>query len=102
MKLPAFGCQLKQSYVSRSAIFRSSLVTPPITGDRQRAFQFRNVFPVFNGTGANVLALKALTRSHQAVICAEGAHIQVTSASAWWTDACCQRPKARQNRGRRS
>jgi threonine aldolase len=38
------------------------------------------VFVVFNGTGANVLSLQALTRSYQAVICATSAHI--------YTDEC--------------
>ena len=40
------------------------------------------VFPVFNGTGANVLALKTLVASHHAVICAEGAHIAVDECGA--------------------
>jgi threonine aldolase len=40
------------------------------------------VFPVFNGTGANVLCLKALAASHQAVICSELAHIQVDECGA--------------------
>jgi len=39
-------------------------------------------FPVFNGTAANVLAIDALTRPHEAVICAEGAHIQVDECGA--------------------
>jgi len=39
-------------------------------------------YPVFNGTAANVLAIDALTRPHEAVICAEGAHIQVDEAGA--------------------
>ncbi|HEV3027612.1 MAG TPA: low specificity L-threonine aldolase [Planctomycetota bacterium] len=39
-------------------------------------------FPVFNGTGANVLCLKALTRSHHAVICSEASHIQVDECGA--------------------
>jgi threonine aldolase len=38
------------------------------------------VFFVFNGTAANVLGLKAITRSYHAVICAESAHI--------YTDEC--------------
>jgi threonine aldolase len=38
------------------------------------------VFIAFNGTAANCLGLKALTESHHAVICAEGAHI--------YTDEC--------------
>ncbi len=33
------------------------------------------VFPVFNGTGANVLALQSATQRWQAVICAANAHI---------------------------
>ncbi|HVR82986.1 MAG TPA: beta-eliminating lyase-related protein, partial [Planctomycetota bacterium] len=39
-------------------------------------------FPVFNGTGANVLCLKALTQSHHAVICSEASHIQVDECGA--------------------
>lgn len=38
------------------------------------------VFIAFNGTAANCLGLKALTESHHAVICSEGAHI--------YTDEC--------------
>lgn len=37
-------------------------------------------FVVFNGTGANVLSLQALTKSYNAVICAASAHI--------YTDEC--------------
>ncbi len=39
-------------------------------------------FPVFNGTAANVLAIDALTRPHEAVICAAGAHIDVDECGA--------------------
>lgn len=39
-------------------------------------------FPVFNGTGANVVALTALTKSWEAVICAESAHINVDEGGA--------------------
>ena len=39
-------------------------------------------FPVFNGTGANVLAIDALTRPREAVICARGAHIDVDECGA--------------------
>lgn len=34
------------------------------------------VFPVFNGTGANCLGLQALTQPYDAVICSDAAHIQ--------------------------
>lgn len=41
------------------------------------------LFAVFNGTGANVLALKALTSgSHHAVVCARGAHVDVDECGA--------------------
>jgi len=40
------------------------------------------VFFAFNGTGANVLCLKALTQSHHAIICADSAHIYVDECGA--------------------
>jgi threonine aldolase len=40
------------------------------------------IFPVFNGTAANVLCLKALTKSHHAVICSDVSHIQVDECGA--------------------
>jgi len=36
----------------------------------------------FNGTGANVVGLQTLLRPHEAVICAEGAHIDVDECGA--------------------
>lgn len=40
------------------------------------------VFFVYGGTGANVLGLKAITKSHQAIICAETAHVNVDECGA--------------------
>ncbi len=40
------------------------------------------VFPVFNGTGANVTALQAVTERWGAVICADSAHINVDECGA--------------------
>lgn len=40
------------------------------------------VFFVFGGTGANVLGLEAVMRPHQAVICPDGAHINVDECAA--------------------
>jgi len=40
------------------------------------------VFPVFNGTGANVVALQSMTKRWDAVICAESAHINVDECGA--------------------
>lgn len=39
-------------------------------------------FPVFNGTAANILSLLSVTRSYEAIICAEKAHIQVDECGA--------------------
>ncbi len=39
-------------------------------------------FPVFNGTGANVVCLQAMTQSHHGIICAETAHINVDECGA--------------------
>ncbi|WP_327249644.1 threonine aldolase family protein [Streptomyces sp. NBC_01320] len=39
-------------------------------------------FPVFNGTGANVVSLQAMTDRWGAVICAESAHINVDEGGA--------------------
>lgn len=52
--------------------------------ERMRALFGRpvDVFPVFNGTGANVLGLAALLRPYDAVLCAEGAHIAVDECNA--------------------
>ncbi|HEV2837256.1 MAG TPA: low specificity L-threonine aldolase [Pyrinomonadaceae bacterium] len=40
------------------------------------------IYFVFGGTGANVLGLKAITNSYEAVICAETAHINVDECGA--------------------
>ncbi len=42
----------------------------------------REVFLVYNGTGANVLALKALSLSFNSIICSELAHINVDESTA--------------------
>lgn len=40
------------------------------------------VYFVFGGTGANVLGLKAITKSYQAIFCAETAHVNVDECGA--------------------
>ena len=40
------------------------------------------VYLVFNGTGANVLCIDSMCRSHEAVVCAETAHINVDECGA--------------------
>jgi threonine aldolase len=41
-----------------------------------------SAFPVFNGSGANVLAIRAACRPWEAVICAQNAHINVDECGA--------------------
>jgi threonine aldolase len=41
-----------------------------------------DAFLVWNGTGANVLALRAMTRPWQAIVCAEQAHINLDECGA--------------------
>jgi threonine aldolase len=40
------------------------------------------IFPVFNGTGANVIALQACARRWEAVICSDSAHVHVDEGGA--------------------
>ena len=41
-----------------------------------------SIFPVFNGTGANVVGLRSMLRPWQGVICAESAHLNVDECGA--------------------
>ena len=41
-----------------------------------------HVLPVFNGTGANVIALRAVARPYDAVVCAATAHLNVDECGA--------------------
>jgi threonine aldolase len=49
---------------------------------RQHFGEEARVWFVFNGTAANVLGLQAVTQPFHAVICADGAHIQVDECGA--------------------
>jgi threonine aldolase len=59
----------------------------PITGRLQDRFKAlfgpqAEAFPVFNGTGANVVGLQALTRRWGSVICTSSAHVHVDECGA--------------------
>jgi len=41
-----------------------------------------SIFPMMNGTGTNIAALRAMARPHQAVICAETAHLSIDETAA--------------------
>src|SRR4051794_13292483 len=48
-------------------------------------------FPVFNGTAANVVGLRAMLRPWQGVICAESAHLNSTRVAPqrrWPASSC--------------
>jgi threonine aldolase len=51
-------------------------------GFRQHFGEQARAFVVFNGTGANVTGLRALLRPHEAVVCAETAHLNVDEGGA--------------------
>src|SRR5919206_1957292 len=57
---------------------------------REQFGEAAEVFFVFGGTGANVLALAAVTRPHEAVVCAATAHINVDECGAPERFAGCQ------------
>lgn len=63
--------------------YGDDIVTEAFNGMIRRHFGEQAVgFPVFNGTGANVVALQAMCRSWEAVVCASGAHINVDEGGA--------------------
>lgn len=49
---------------------------------RQQFGPQAQVFPVFNGTGANVVALQSMARPWEAVVCAQSAHVNVDEGGA--------------------
>lgn len=58
-------------------------VTAALTAAMREHFGPRaEVFPVFNGTGANVVALQAMTKRWEAVVCATSAHVNVDEGGA--------------------
>lgn len=58
-----------------------------VTGELTKTFKEQfgaaaQVFPVFNGTGSNVIALSSVLKRWEAVICAETAHINADEGGA--------------------
>ena len=56
--------------------------TEEATAGLREAFGADEAFLVLNGSGANVLGLSLLLRRHEAVICAESAHINTDECGA--------------------
>jgi threonine aldolase len=66
--VPSYGAD----HYTRDAVAR---IGDELGGDAQ-------VFLVFSGTAANVLCLESMVKSHQAVICAETAHVHTSECGA--------------------
>ena len=63
--------------------YGADVYTQHLQGVFQRHFGAdATAYPVFNGTGANVVSLQAMTERWDAVICAESAHINVDECGA--------------------
>ena len=56
--------------------------TERVTGALREAFGADSAFLVANGSGANILGLSVLLRRHEAVICAESAHINTDESGS--------------------
>jgi threonine aldolase len=56
--------------------------TERVTATLREMFRADDAFLVLNGTGANVLGLSLLLRRHEAVICADSAHINTDECGA--------------------
>lgn len=61
-----------------------------ITQFKQHFGEEVEVYFVFNGTAANVLGIKAVTKSYHAIICAESSHLHVDECGALEQNAGCK------------
>jgi threonine aldolase len=69
--------------VGHQTAYGEDVVTAELEGLFKREFgEQAQVFPVFNGTGANVVALQACAKRWEAVICADTAHIHADEGGA--------------------
>jgi threonine aldolase len=69
--------------VGHAAAYGSDDVTARLDAAVKREFgPTAEAFPMFNGTGANVVALASLIRGRGAVVCAETAHVHVDEGGA--------------------
>ena len=73
---------LNEANAGHCIAYGGDVYTERATAYFQSLFGECEVFFVFNGTGANVLSLQALTQPHHAVICADTAHIHVDECGA--------------------
>jgi threonine aldolase len=57
-------------------------LTERVTGRLKEIFRAQEAFLVLNGSGANILGLSMLLRRHEAVICADSAHINTSECGS--------------------
>jgi threonine aldolase len=79
--------EVMEALVRANQLHAPSYGADPFTQDA--IHRFRSIFGqetdihfVYNGTGANVLGLKAITRSFNSILCSELAHINVDESTA--------------------
>lgn len=80
---PEVLAKISQVNVGHQVAYGDDEVTAQLGEVIKRHFgNTAQVFPVFNGTGANVVSLQAICRPWEAVVCASGAHINVDEGGA--------------------
>lgn len=80
---PEVLAAISAANVDHQSAYGDDVVTARAAGMVRELFgQQAEFLPVFNGTGANVVALQALTHRWQAVVCAESAHIHADEGGA--------------------
>lgn len=63
--------------------YGDDVVTDQLTGVIRNLFgEHADVFPVFNGTGANITCLQSMCKPWEAVVCADTAHINMDEGGA--------------------
>lgn len=80
---PEVLAAISAANVDHQSAYGDDVVTARAAGMVKELFgQQAEFLPVFNGTGANVVALQALTHRWQSVVCAESAHIHADEGGA--------------------
>lgn len=80
---PEIMAALQRVNVGHQVAYGDDAVTGEL-GDlmREHFGEQAEVYPVFNGTGANVVALQAMSQPWEAVVCAQSAHVNVDEGGA--------------------
>lgn len=80
---PVILAAMEAANVDHQSAYGDDDVTAQLQGAITEHFgPSARVFPVFNGTGANVVALQAMTERWEAVVCAQSAHIHADEGGA--------------------